>query len=264
MNILKRNLAPLTEKAWKRIEEQAQTVFKLRLSARRVVDVEGPRGLDYAALPLGRLVPEEKQSSRTLKYGLHKVQPLTEVRAEFQLDILEMDNAERGAQDIDLAALIASAGEIAAFEEKAVYYGFEPGAIEGLKKQSSHEPLKKGDSASSLLSAVISGLERLRGGGVEGPYSLVVPDKLWPTLAVMERGYPLPRYLRELLGGQLVVSPSVEDAFLLSSRGGDFRLVLGQDLSIGFGSHDSRTVNLFFSETFTFQVVTPEAVILIS
>jgi len=264
MNILKKNLTPLTDKAWEQIEEQARTVFKLKLSARRVVDVEGPKGLDYTALSLGRLVLEEKQSSQTLKYGLHKVQPLAEVRAEFQLDIWEMDNAERGAQDIDLAPLIASAAEIAAFEEKAVYYGLKPAAIEGLKERGAHAPLKKGDSASSLMSAVVSGLETLRQSGVEGPYSLVVPEALWPTLAVMERGYPLPRYLRELLGGQLIVSPGVQDAFLLSTRGGDFRLVLGQDLSIGYGSHDSRAVKLFFSESFTFQVVTPEAVILIS
>jgi uncharacterized linocin/CFP29 family protein len=173
MNILKKNLAPLTEKAWEQIEEQAQTVLKLKLSARRVVDVEGPKGLDYTALSLGRLVLDEKQTGQTLKYGLHKVQPLTEVRAEFQLDIWEMDNAERGARDIDLAALIASAGEIAAFEEKAVYYGLKPAAIEGLKARSAHDPLKKGDSASSFLSAVISGLETLRKNGVEGPYSLV-------------------------------------------------------------------------------------------
>lgn len=264
MNLLRKNLAPLTEGAWRQIEEQAKTVFRLNLSARRVVDVEGPNGLDYTALSLGRLVLEEKQSSQSLKYGLYKVQPLAEVRAEFQLDIWEMDNAERGARDIDLTTLIASAGEIAAFEEKAVYYGLKSAAIEGLKERSAHASLKKGEDAPSLLSAVVNGLGTLRGSGVEGPYSLVVPEKLWPTLAVMDRGYPLPRYLKELLGGQLLVSSSVQDAFLLSTRGGDFRLVLGQDLSIGYGSHDSRTVKLYFSESFTFQVVTPEAVLLIS
>lgn len=264
MDLLKRNLAPLTESAWGLIEEQARSALKVNLSARKVVDVEGPKGISYSALPLGRLIVEEKQSSATLKYGLNKIQPLAEVRAEFQLDIWEMDNAERGAEDIDLAPLVASAGEIAAFEENAVYYGLKPAAIEGLKERSAHEPLKRGDSASSLLAAVITGLGKLRQAAVEGPYSLVVPQELWPTLAVVERGYPLPRYLEELTGGKLIVSAKVKDAFLLSTRGGDFRLVLGQDLSIGYGSHDSRSVKLFFSESFTFQVVTPEAVILIS
>jgi uncharacterized linocin/CFP29 family protein len=264
MDLLKRDLAPLTEQAWQQIEEQARAIFKLSLSARKVVDVEGPKGIAYSALPLGRLVLEEKQSSKTLNYGLHKVQPLAEVRAEFELDIWELDNAVRGAEDIDLSAMEASAREIAAFEENAVYYGLKPAAIEGLKDQSAHAALKKGDSASSLLAAVVSGLTELSRSGVEGPYSLVVPEELWPTVAVVERGYPLPRYLQELLGGKVIVGPGAKDVFLLSTRGGDFRLVLGQDLSIGYGSHDSRKVKLFFTESFTFQVITPEAVILIS
>lgn len=38
----------------------------------------------------------------------------------------------------------------------------------------------------------------------------------------------------ELLGGRVITTPRIEDALVVSERGGDFKLILGQDLSIGY------------------------------
>ena len=46
---------------------------------------------------------------------------------------------------------------------------------------------------------------------------------------------------------------------MLSTRGGDFELHLGQDLSIGYLSHDATSVELYFQESLTFLVYTAEA-----
>jgi uncharacterized linocin/CFP29 family protein len=46
---------------------------------------------------------------------------------------------------------------------------------------------------------------------------------------------------------------------VLSGRGGDYELRLGQDLSIGYLSHDAENVQLYFTETFTFALYTAEA-----
>ena len=43
------------------------------------------------------------------------------------------------------------------------------------------------------------------------------------------------------------------------ARGGDYQLALGQDLSIGYLSHDATGVELYFQETMTFLVYTDEA-----
>jgi uncharacterized linocin/CFP29 family protein len=48
---------------------------------------------------------------------------------------------------------------------------------------------------------------------------------------------------------------------VFSQRGGDAELTLGRDMSIGYHSHDERTVRLYFTESFTFRVVGPEAVV---
>jgi uncharacterized linocin/CFP29 family protein len=58
-----------------------------------------------------------------------------------------------------------------------------------------------------------------------------------------------------------VWAPAIEGAFVLSTRGGDFELYLGQDLSIGYLSHDIETVTLYFEEALTFLTHTPEAVV---
>ena len=46
---------------------------------------------------------------------------------------------------------------------------------------------------------------------------------------------------------------------MLSTRGGDYSLHLGQDLSIGYISHDETSIELYFQESFTFLVQTSEA-----
>jgi uncharacterized linocin/CFP29 family protein len=48
---------------------------------------------------------------------------------------------------------------------------------------------------------------------------------------------------------------------VLSTRGGDFELVVGRDLSIGYTSHDATKVNLYVLESLTFRVRSAEAAI---
>ncbi len=62
-----------------------------------------------------------------------------------------------------------------------------------------------------------------------------------------------------MIDGEIIWAPAIDGAFLLSTRGGDFELRLGQDLSIGYLSHDADTVQLYFQESLTFLVYTAEA-----
>lgn len=53
----------------------------------------------------------------------------------------------------------------------------------------------------------------------------------------------------------------LEGGAVLSVRGGDFVLTVGQDLSIGYKLHEAREIELFFTESFTFQVLEPAAAV---
>ena len=48
---------------------------------------------------------------------------------------------------------------------------------------------------------------------------------------------------------------------LVALRGGDNELIVGQDFSIGYQSHTNTEVNFYLTETFTFRVQAPEAIV---
>jgi uncharacterized linocin/CFP29 family protein len=263
MSVLKRHLAPITDAAWEEIDGNAKTFLSALLSARKVVDVVGPKGWDYSAVPLGRLEIPKQQKKGEVEYGVHRVQPLIEARMDFTLNIWELDNVTRGAKDIDFSAMEEAAHKITLFEEEAIYYGFEPGSIAGLKASSPYKPIKLTTDPDKVMEIISGGITKLVEATVNGPYALVAGPEIWRFLASAGRGYPLRKRVENLLGGPIVLSPFVDGGFLLSIRGGDLRLVLGQDLSIGYNSHDSKTVRLYFTESFTFQIIDPSVIMTI-
>jgi uncharacterized linocin/CFP29 family protein len=262
MDILKRQLAPITEAAWQEIEAEAKHVFALNLSARRVVDVSGPLGLDAAAVNLGRLQVPKKAGKGPLRYGVRQVLPVVEARASFELDIWELDNLDRGAVDPDLDALRAAARELARFEERAVYEGLPEAGLTGLLEAAQFEAVPVTAEAAALPEAIARSVLRLRYADVEGPYALALGAALYQLLAVgTEQGYPIRRRIADLIDGPIVLAPFLEGGVLVSRRGGDTEMTLGQDISIGYESHNSTTVRLYFSESFAFRVPGPEAVV---
>jgi uncharacterized linocin/CFP29 family protein len=74
-----------------------------------------------------------------------------------------------------------------------------------------------------------------------------------------DHGYPVLRHIKELVDGEIIWAPAISGAFVLTTRGGDFTLYLGEDVSIGYLSHDDQKVRLYLQETFTFRLLTTEA-----
>ena len=74
-------------------------------------------------------------------------------------------------------------------------------------------------------------------------------------------GYPLIEHLKRIIEGPIVRAPGARGGVLVSQRGGDFVLDSGQDLSIGYASHDGEVVRLYLQESFSFHVLTPEAAV---
>lgn len=262
MDILRRSLAPISQKAWDEINVNAKIVLTAALSARKFVDVEGPKGMNYAALSTGRIqVPANQKDA--VKYGIHQVLPLVETRIPFELNVWELDNVARGAEDIDLGAMEDAARQIAQFEENAIYEGFKPAGITGLKNSSDYDALTFPDSPEEVMGVISQGVAKFKANAIEGPYTLVLNSEKWQMVNSYTRGYPLRKQLENLLGGSIILAPFVKDAFLVTERGGDFKMVIGQDLSIGYESHNNKTVQLYFTESFTFQVIDPAALIVL-
>jgi uncharacterized linocin/CFP29 family protein len=266
MDLLKRKKAPLTDEAWQQVDDEARRVLKLHLAGRKVVDFSGPHGWKLGGVNTGRLKPIGKDAAGGVSYALRQVQPLVELRAPFTMKIAELDDASRGADDLDLDPVIAVAERVAHAEDRAIFHGFDNGLVTGIIEATPHKPLP----VTGILEwprVVVAGLEVLRAAGMNGPYALALGLQAYDELdADSEDGYPLRRRLEESLRDvSLVWAPALQGgAVLLSVRGGDYELTVGQDLSVGYAIHDRTDVELFLTESFTFRVLEEKAAILLS
>ena len=259
MDILKRELAPFSTHVWEEIEGRAAEILRSRLSARKVVHVEGPKGWNFTAVPEGRLDLVEEAGD--VKTGVFRVAPLSEARVRFTLNRWEMDNLNRGAKDIDLDSLDAAAEKIADFEEKAIYEGFKAGGIVGIAEATSHKPVQFGTDGPSIMEAISLALVTLRASHAQGPCSLVIGTKGWLAINKVVQGTPLIERIERLIGGPVIHSLAVEGAFLLPYDDENLELTIGQDFAIGYESHDTREVTLFITESFTFRVLDPGLIV---
>jgi uncharacterized linocin/CFP29 family protein len=148
-------------------------------------------------------------------------------------------------------------------ENKAVFHGWPDASIEGIAELSPHERIALGERADDYPRRVAAAVERLLHNGIEGPYALALGGEQYKRVAETAEhgGYPLRDHLRKILDGPIVWSPGVTGAVVLSTRGGDFLLECGQDLSIGYESHDREVVQLYLEESISFRVATPEAAV---
>lgn len=262
MDLLKRSLAPITAAGWKAIDEYAARTLKGYLSARKLVDFKGPGGWETAAVNLGRLELAPAAVNEGIFYGLRRVQPLVEARVPFVLDMMELDSASRGAQDIDLLPLQKAAEKIALFEENAVYNGSKPAGIEGLLPAGAHKPIPLPAEGARFPALVAKAVETLLMAGVGGPFALVLGSEAYQELlSSTDGGYPVRGHVQDITQGPILWSPALEGGVLLSTRGGDFELSVGQDFSIGYVGHDRHTVELFMAGSFTFRVIEPLALV---
>jgi uncharacterized linocin/CFP29 family protein len=265
VDLLKRSLAPVTSEAWEQIDDEARRVLALHLAGRKLVDFSGPHGWTLGGVNTGRLKHIEKAPVANVGHAIRDVRPLVELRAPIVLPILELDYAARGARDLDLDPVIQTAEQVASAEDTAIFHGFHEGKIKGIVESSPHAPI---DVASSLdwPRALTAAKEVLRLAGVNGPYALAAGlDAYAELVATGEDGYPLRKRIEEnVLDSEIVWAPAVKGgAVLMSTRGGDYELTVGQDLSIGYAGSDRTTVELYLTESFTFRVLEDKAAILL-
>jgi len=263
MNHLLRDLAPITTDAWSMIDDEAKSRLSVYLGARRVVDFSGPHGWTHSATSLGRVGPVASAPFEGVIAQSRSVLPLAEVRADFTLQRSELENISRGALDVDLDPVDEAARRIASVENAAVFSGWGELGMTGILEASPHDPIVIGDEPRAFALRVAEAVARLKDAAVGGPYALGVSYDEWVNVTGNsdQGGTILQKHLERILGGPVEWIPGLETSVVVSLRGGDFIFESGQDLSIGYASHTSRTVDLYLQETFSFRVVTPEAAI---
>ncbi|GIH16260.1 family 1 encapsulin nanocompartment shell protein [Rugosimonospora africana] len=261
MNNLQRELAPISAPAWADIESEARRTFTRHLAGRRVVDVHGPAGTELSAIGTGHLRDIEAPASGVLARA-REVQPLVELRVPFTVSRQAVDDVERGAKDADWQPVKDAARQMAFAEDRAVFEGYQAAGITGVRGAASNPALALPADVRSYPDTISQAVSALRLAGVDGPYTLLLSADAYTAVnETADHGYPIREHLNRVLDGDIIWAPAIDGAFLVSTRGGDFALHLGQDLSIGYLSHDATSVHLYFQETLTFLVYTDEAAV---
>ena len=262
MNDLLRDLAPISAAAWAQIDAEASRTLKLMLAARRLVDFKGPLGWNVSALSDGRVEPLRTQIEHRVEGRLRKTHPLVELRIPFELARDELEAVGRGAQDPNLDPVRHAARAAATAEDRAVFHGYADAAIVGIVEAAADNKLMLTDDYHAYPSMVAEATNNLRVSGVEGPYAIALGPRCYTGLTrTTADGYPVIEHVRRLLDGPIVWAPAVDGAVVVSLRGGDIELAVGQDFSIGYLDHSTTAVRLYLQESFTFRVLSPEAAI---
>jgi uncharacterized linocin/CFP29 family protein len=261
MNNLHRELAPIADGAWAQIEEEATRTIKRHLAGRRVVDLHGPDGSDLSAVGTGHVRTINGPQEGVLAHQ-REVHALVELRVPFTLRRDAIDDVERGAQDSDWQPVKDAARRIAFAEDRLVFEGYQAAGIEGLRAGSSNPTVAFPADVRDYPEAIATAISQLRREGVNGPYSVVLSADAYTQVSeTRDHGYPVIEHIQRLVSGEIVWAPAINGAFVLTTRGGDFHLHIGQDISIGYLSHEATTVDLYLQETLTFLVAASEAVV---
>jgi len=265
MDHLHRDLAPISEGGWAAIEAEAKSRITTFLAARKLVDFEGPHGWGHSSNNLGRVEsvagPVEDVETR-----LRKVMSLVELRVPFTVPRSELDDIDRGASDADFGGLDVATARLGLAENTLVFRGHTAGGITGILDSSAHPPVQLEDEFKRYPTFVAKAVDVLRESGISGPYGLAIaPAGYTGIIETTEHGgYPLLDHLHQILGGPVVWTPGIDGAVVLSLRGGDFVMDVGQDISIGYLAHDASTVSLYLEESLTFRVLEPDAAVVMS
>ena len=261
MNNLHRELAPISDGAWAQIEEETSRTFKRYIAGRRVVDVHPPSGTALSAVGTGHLVSIAAPRDGILARQ-REVRALVELRAPFELSRQQIDDVDRGANDSDWQPAKDAARQIAFAEDGAIFDGYAAAGIGGVRQGTTNPPMTLPTDVRAYPDAIAQALSQLRLVGVNGPYAVLLGADAYTALAeTSDHGYPVLEHVKRLVKDQIIWAPAIAGAFVLTTRGGDFDLHIGQDVSIGYLSHTDTTVRLYLQETFTFLYLTGEAAV---
>src|SRR5580700_8665307 len=261
MNNLHRELAPISDAAWAQIEEETTRTLKRYLAGRRAVDVPSAGGLAVGGVATGRLRSISAPADGIIARQ-REVKPLVELRVPFELSRQTIDDVERGSDDSDWQPAKDAAKKLAFAEDRAIFNGYRDADIQGIRESTSNPIQTLPADVRQYPDAIAHALSQLRLVGVNGPYAVLLGAAAYTALAeTSDHGYPVLEHVKRLVDEKIIWAPAIDGAFVVTTRGGDFDLHIGQDVSIGYSNHSESAIRLYLQETFTFLLLTTEAAV---
>ena len=179
---------------------------------------------------------------------------------------IELADADRGAEDIDFAALDAAARALAVGENTAVFHGWKGAGIAGIAQASTHRAIALGEDCERYPLHVAKAVEALLSAGIEGPYGIALgrlptracwrpastaATRCWSTCARSRAGRWCGRPASRGRWSSACAAATSCSTRARTSRSDTWRTT-------------PDAVQLYLEESFSFRVVTPEAAVPLS
>ena len=238
---LGREDAPFEESVWEALDGMVVAAARAQLSARKLLDIDGPYGLAAKSVPL----EDRPVADGDVRMASSRVLPIPLIEAAFALSARDLATFEETGFSLDSEAISRAAMAVAAAEDALVFEGNKGLGIEGLlnAKGALSVKLGKWEEVGTAANDVIKALNALDDAGFHGPYILALSTALYNMLhRIYPQGYQVEmQHVESIVGGKVVKAPGIKQGGVLLASGKQFAsIVIGQDMTTGFiGPSDS-------------------------
>jgi uncharacterized linocin/CFP29 family protein len=251
----------MTAELMTRIELAAVEAAREILSARRIIDVEGPYGTGLTTVEVGNddrcREPGPDEASTVVSRALS----VPMLYRRFTISKRRIAAFQELGSPLNLKAAEDAAHAVAVREEEFVYQGQPDFHLGGLLTVEGRQTIKAGDwdNVDEVLDAVITGVNALDGKGYRGPYGLALAPELYNNLF---RRYPGSDLLQiehlKRLCTRGIVKAAIVGCVLLARDVGS--VVLGQDLQVAHLASDAAHEHFAVSESLVLKIEAPDAI----
>lgn len=260
---LHRNDAPISEKVWQQIDETVVAAAKTRLSARKLLPIQGPFGLGTKALPSNDQ-PIEENTAGDVKMSYSCWTPLTLIQSSFSLSVRDVAAFEQTGTPLDLCNAAKAAMDCAQQEDNLIFNGSQAIKLSGLLNTQSCQSmdLKSWDNIGAAAEDIMWAASMLDNEGCYGPYTLALSVNFYNMLfRRYQQGDTEYKHISQFITDGIIKTPAIKTGgILLCCCGPCISICLGQDISTGFVGPADGKYEFIVSESVALKLTQPKAV----
>ncbi len=254
--------APFGGVVWEMLDSVVIGAARSRLIGRRLLDIEGPYGIELKSIALGDTITP----SGDLIIAAAASIPVPMMQVSFSLNQRDLAAFEATGMPIDASAITKAAFALAAAEDALVFDGSKALGIGGLLNAPGARNLKIGswDESGAAANDIVRAVTGMDEAGFQGPYTLALAPALYNGLF---RVYPGGSgrteldHVTEIVGGNVVKAASLKSGGVLMAAGKQFAtIVLGLDMTVGYVGPTGSGFDFIIGESLVPRIRVPESV----
>lgn len=267
MNVdyMDREAAPFGADVWSKIDETVVAAARGQVTARRLLEIEGPHGLGLKSVA----GPDEDLfCDAEAAVCVSPVTPVPTIKQGFMLPMRDVAHYETSGVLFNVRSIAAAAISVARREDNLIFNGLPERGIPGLLNvnEAAQIDLQPWDEPGQAFANIMQAVNVLDEFGLHGPYALALAPSLYNTLfRLYPNGGPTEmEQVQMLVTGGIIRTPTISQGGVLVAVGRQFMsLVLGQDLITAYVGPTCGEFEFCLLESLVLKVALPQAICVI-